>query len=113
MNVSSILASLALGVISTTAVHAQQMKVDGMGKMDTSSKSDQATHNAVGIVKSVDKTKNTVTFVHEPVKSLNWPAMTMAFQVKNKALFDNLSPGKKVSFEFVQQDKEYVVITVK
>lgn len=113
MKVTRIIASLALCAIATSAVHAQQMKMDGMSKMDTPSKSDKATHNAVGVVKAVDQAKSTVTFAHEPVKSLNWPSMTMAFQVKDKALFDKLSNGKKVDFEFVQQGKDYVVTAVK
>lgn len=113
MKVTRILTSLALGVITTTAVQAQQMKMDDKGKMGMSSKSDTSTHNTVGIVKAVDQAKGSVTFAHEPVKSLNWPSMTMGFQVKDKALFDKLSPGKKVSFEFVQQGKDYVVTAVK
>ncbi len=112
MKVKQTLVILALAVMATPVVHAQ-MKMDAAGKMDMSSKSDKATHNAVGVVKTVDQTKGSVTFAHEPVKSLNWPSMTMAFQVKDKALLDKLSPGKKVSFEFVQQGKDYVVTAVK
>ena len=78
-----------------------------------STKSDQSTHHAVGVVKTVNQAKGAVTFAHEPVKSLNWPSMTMAFLVKDKALLDKLPVGKKVDFEFVQQNKDYVVTAVK
>jgi len=37
----------------------------------------------------------------------------MAFKVKDKTLLEKLPPGKKVSFEFVQQGKEYVVTPIK
>jgi len=71
------------------------------------------THQATGVVKSVDAAKGAVMLAHDPVKSLNWPAMTMPFTVKDKALLDKLEPGKKVVFEFVQQGKNYVITSVK
>lgn len=43
--------------------------------------------------------------------SLNWPAMTMGFAVKDKALLDKLAMGKKV--EFVKEGKGYTVTGVK
>jgi Cu(I)/Ag(I) efflux system protein CusF len=70
-------------------------------------------HVATGTVKKVDATARLVTFAHEPVKSMNWPAMTMGFQVKDKMLLDKLAVGKKVDFEFVQEAKGYVVTSVK
>ena len=70
-------------------------------------------HDAIGTVKSVDPAKGTVTLAHGPVKSLNWPAMTMGFAVKDKALFDKLSVGKKVDVEIVQQGGNYVITAVK
>jgi Cu(I)/Ag(I) efflux system protein CusF len=70
-------------------------------------------HQATGVVTSVDRAKGTVMLAHDPVKSLKWPAMTMGFTVKDKALLDKLQPGKKVEFEFVQQGKDYVITGVK
>lgn len=72
-----------------------------------------ASHAATGIVKAVDPAKGTVTLAHEPVKSLNWPAMTMSFAVKDKKLFDKLAVDKTVNVEFVQQGGRYVVTAVK
>jgi Cu(I)/Ag(I) efflux system protein CusF len=70
-------------------------------------------HQATGVVKSVDLAKSSVTLAHDPVKSLKWPAMTMPFTVKDKALLDKLQPGKKIEFEFVQQGRNYVITSVK
>lgn len=92
--------------------HAQTMKMEDMGKMEKSSRP-AATHKAVGVVKKVDPGKGVVTLAHGPVKSLNLPAMTMSFVVKEKPLFDKLRADKKVEFEFVQQGKDYVITTVK
>jgi Cu(I)/Ag(I) efflux system protein CusF len=72
-----------------------------------------AAHQATGVVKSVDRAKGAVMLAHDPVKSLNWPAMTMGFQVKEKPLFDKLQPGKKIEFQFVQEGKNYVITSVK
>jgi Cu(I)/Ag(I) efflux system protein CusF len=70
-------------------------------------------HQATGVVKSVDRVQNSVTLAHDPVKSLKWPAMTMGFTVKDKALLDKLQPGKKIEFEFVQQGRNYIITSVK
>ena len=86
-----------LFAIPGTAVHAQTAPA----------------HQATGVVKSVAPASNTVMLAHDPIKSLNWPAMTMPFTVKDKALLDKLQPGKKVVFEFVQQGKDYVITAVR
>ncbi|TMH33740.1 MAG: copper-binding protein [Betaproteobacteria bacterium] len=70
-------------------------------------------HQADAVVKDVDAAKGKVTLAHEPVKSLNWPAMTMAFAVKDKALFDKLAVGNKVHVEFKKEGADYVVTGVK
>lgn len=72
-----------------------------------------AAHHAVGVVKEIDPKTGMVTFAHEPVKSLNWPAMNMGFAVKDKALLDKLAVGKKVEFDFVKEGKGYTVTSVK
>jgi Cu(I)/Ag(I) efflux system periplasmic protein CusF len=74
----------------------------------------QATvHNTSAVVKAVDPVNGKVTLAHEPVKTLNWPAMTMTFGVKDKALLDKLAVGKKVDVEFTQQGSNYIVSAVK
>lgn len=69
------------------------------------------THEALGVVKTLDYDNNRVTLVHEPVPSLNWPAMTMGFAVADDVLLDDLQVGQKVKFEFVEGEKGKFVIT--
>jgi Cu(I)/Ag(I) efflux system protein CusF len=69
-------------------------------------------HVADGVVKEVDP-KGRVTLQHGPVKSLGWPAMTMGFAVKDKALLNKLAIGNKVHVEFSKQDDQYVIGSVK
>lgn len=92
-------------------------KMDGMKSMDMGGQKAmpgaQATHKGLGVVKKLDAKAGSVTFDHEPVKSLNWPAMTMTFAVRDKMLLDKLTVGKKVEFEFVQDGKDHVVTGVK
>jgi Cu(I)/Ag(I) efflux system protein CusF len=70
-------------------------------------------HKATGVVTKVDAARNKVTIKHEPVQSLGWPAMTMAFTVKDKAVLDKLAIDKKVTFEFKEEEKDYVITSVK
>jgi Cu(I)/Ag(I) efflux system periplasmic protein CusF len=73
--------------------------------------SDKGTvHKATGVVTRVDKNK--VSIRHEPIPSLNWPSMTMAFTVKDKSLMEKMKKDQKVNFEFVQEGRDYVVTAV-
>ena len=127
MKVAALIA-LAAFVTSAPAVLAQSGGMKGMEMKDMDMKGmdmkgmdmgkkpaagAQAVHKATGVVKKVDPKAGTVTLSHNPVKSLNWPAMTMGFTVKDKALLDKLAVDKKVEFEFVQQGKDYVITSVK
>ena len=108
---------VAAVALASSAAFAQQ-KMDVMKSMDMAKKPAAAAsvatvHLATGTVKKVDPKSGVVTLAHEPVKSMNWPAMTMGFQVQDKMLFDKLAIGKKVDFEFVQGAKGYFVTAVK
>lgn len=54
------------------------------------------TYQATAMVKAVDLAKGRVTLAHDAIKTLNWPAMTMAFSVKDSSLLDKLIVGKQV-----------------
>lgn len=110
--------SLIFALTSSSLVFAQSGDMKGMDMkgMDNNkqSQSDKAmTHTATAVVKSVDPANGKVTLAHGPVKSLNWPAMTMGFAVKDKALLDKLAVGKKVKVEFTQEGNDYIVTSVK
>lgn len=107
--------SLALVTALSASAFAQQKMDDmkGMNMPATPASATQTTHSATGVVKSIDAQAGVVTFAHEAVPSMNWPAMTMSFQVKDKMLLDKLAVGKKVDFQFVPGTKGYVVTAVK
>ena len=90
------------------------MKGDMQGMdMKSEKKAKSQTHKGSGTVSKVDSAKSTVTIAHGPVSTMNWPAMTMTFKAKDKALLEKVKPGQKVDFEFVQQGKDYIVTAVK
>ncbi|MGH8790460.1 MAG: copper-binding protein [Cupriavidus necator] len=117
MKKTSLIAFTLASMLPATAVLAQQ-KMDQMKGLDMSKKSSASSpmaisHKAIGVVKATDAKAGTVTLAHEPIESLNWPAMTMGFLVRDKMLLDKLALGKKIEFEFVQESKGYVVTAVK
>jgi Cu(I)/Ag(I) efflux system protein CusF len=100
-------------VLGSGLVWAEEMKDHAMKDMPMDAKPAVQTHHAVGTVKSADPDKGIVTISHGAVKSLNWPAMTMTFGVKDKALLKPLAVGKKVEVDFVEQGPDYTIVKVK
>ena len=106
---------IATLVLPATVSLAQQ-KMDDMKGMDMDKKPaapTQSTHKAVGTVTKVDANAGIVTIDHEPVKTMNWRAMTMGFKVTDKSLLNKVAEGKKVEVEFKQVGKDYVITSVK
>jgi Cu(I)/Ag(I) efflux system protein CusF len=89
------------------------MKSMDMKGMEMNKKGVATTHHGVGVIKAIDTASGVVTLDHGPIKSLNWPAMTMGFKVKDKTLLDNAKPGSKVDFTLVQVGKDYVITSIK
>jgi Cu/Ag efflux protein CusF len=98
--VAALLAFAAAG-----AVHAQGMK--GMESKEAKGE----VHRATGVVTRVDKEK--VVIKHDPVASLNWPVMTMAFVARDPKVLEKMKPGAKVDFGFTKSGKDYVITDVK
>jgi Cu(I)/Ag(I) efflux system protein CusF len=109
-NTAIIAAVLAAATPALAQTNAMQDM--GMGQQ-SAQEAHTAVHQATGVVKSVDAGKGKVTIAHGPVKTLNWPAMTMTFSVKDKGLLDKLSVGKRVQVEFEKQGNAYIITSVK
>lgn len=115
----SLLVAATLAIAASAAcaqsgeMKGMEMKGDMKGMDMSKGSMAKGTHKATGVVKKADAKAGTVTLDHEPVKSMNWPAMSMTFQVKDKALMDKFSQGKKVEVEFEQRGKEHVITSAK
>ena len=97
-----------------TGASAQSSDMKGMDMKGMAvDKTVATTHKGIGVVKNIDATDGIVTLAHEPIKSLNWPAMTMGFKVNDKKLIDKLTQGSKVEFTLVQSGKDYVITSIK
>lgn len=109
--------SIVAGVCICTSSFAQTGNMSGM---DTKAVSAQKAAGATSTTARTDATVNEVdvahgkvTLSHGPIANFGWPAMTMGFAVKNKALFDKLAIGKKVQVELKKEGSDYVVTSVK
>jgi len=108
--------TLAVALSMPAAGALAQAGMAGMKGMDMDAKpaaGAAATHKASATVTKVDRGAGTVTLAHGPIPSLKWPAMTMAFKVRDRQLFDKLVVGKKVDVELVQDGKDYAVTAVR
>lgn len=66
-----------------------------------------------GTVKKVDATAKKVTIIHEELKNLDMPAMTMVFRVKDDAILAKLKEGANIEFIAERADGKLVVAQVK
>lgn len=89
------------------------MKGMDMKGMTSDNKAAGEVHKGTGVVTNVDRASGKVTLKHDPIKSLGWPGMTMAFAVKDKALLDKVAKDKKVEFELMPQGRQYVITSIK
>ena len=63
-------------------------------------------------VRKVDKEAAKITLRHGEIRNLEMPAMTMVFQVKDKAMLDRVKAGDKVRFEADKVDGGYVITRI-
>ncbi|SMC29391.1 membrane fusion protein, Cu(I)/Ag(I) efflux system [Andreprevotia lacus DSM 23236] len=64
-------------------------------------------HQGIGVVKGVSGQQ--VTLAHAPIPSLNWPAMTMAFEVASPELAQGVKAGDKVRFTLIERNGEQLI----
>ena len=65
-----------------------------------------------GEVRKIDLEAGKVTLKHADIKSLDMPAMTMVFAVKDKAMLDKLKTGDKVRFKAVNDGGKFTVTDI-
>lgn len=53
-----------------------------------------------GIVRAVDGARGAITLAHDALPAMNWPAMTMSFQVRDRSLLRGRKTGERVTFSF-------------
>ena len=68
------------------------------------------TYSTMGVVDTVSD--GIVRIDHQPVAELNWPAMTMSYEVPRAAMTANLQPGAQVRFSFRREGFGYVLTDI-
>ena len=63
-------------------------------------------------VRKVDRDAGKITLKHGEIKNLDMPAMSMVFQVKDKALLDKVKAGDKISFTADKVNGAYTVMSI-
>lgn len=72
---------------------------------------DAQTHVAQGTINRVDAESGRVNISHEAVESAAWPAMTMDFQLADRAMAVQLRQGQRVKFHFSTEGGGQAVIS--
>lgn len=62
-----------------------------------------------GEIRAIDKKTNAVIIRHAAIRALRMPAMTMAFQVKDPRLLDQVKAGDKVRFHAERSGGDFTV----
>ncbi|MEJ6788117.1 copper-binding protein [Brevundimonas sp. BR2-1] len=70
-----------------------------MDAMATSATGERSA-TAQGVISAIDAEGGKITIEHEPIASLEWPAMTMGFAA-SPALIDQAKVGDRVEFDLV------------
>lgn len=96
---SSVIALAAAACSPPTTAPAPAAE-DKMGDMNMTAPA-QATGpiRSTGVVTQVDAAAGTVTFNHEAIPAVNWPAMTMQFHAENPSILQGIAVGDHVTFE--------------
>jgi Cu(I)/Ag(I) efflux system protein CusF len=92
-----VFALVAAGIVSVAAAQTPASTADPMAEAE---------------VRKVDKEAGKITLKHGPIPKLDMPAMTMVFQVKDKAMLDQVKAGDKVRFEADRIGGQFTVVKI-
>jgi len=95
---------------ATTAAPAADAKMGDMPMTGTAQASGPI--RSTGVVTQVDANAGTVTFNHEAIPAVNWPAMTMQFHAENPSILHGVAVGDHVTFELKSATETGIVTMV-
>jgi len=100
---SAVLALMANGAVAQQAAdHSAHHPADASKAADMTD----------GEVRKIDKEAKKITLRHSEIKSLEMPAMTMVFQVKDPAMLDKVQTGAKVRFRAEKVGGAYTITAI-
>lgn len=86
------------GTAAATAGIAQAQTAEGHDHHSAAPSAKPAAQMSEGEVRKIDLQGRKITLQHGPLKNLDMPAMTMAFQVSDAAMLTKVKVGDKVRF---------------
>lgn len=107
--------SLALVLAAATAAAvALQARAGGDhgAHKPTAQAAAAATDMTDGEVRKVDKDAAKLTVKHADIKSLDMPAMTMVFNIVDKAVLDKVKAGDKVKFKAINDAGKFTITDI-
>lgn len=101
-------------LLGTTSVFAASHAGAPMAKdvVKTDMTTPVAADMSDGEVRKIDKETKKITLRHGVIKSMDMPAMTMVFSVKDAAMLDNLKVGDKIKFKAEQAGSAFTVTEI-
>lgn len=111
MNMLLKIGLVTLAVSMTACGTAETSKDKETAVAAAPSESVGQTHSGTGTVESVSGRQ--VTISHGPIKSLEWPAMTMPFTAKDAASVQGIKAGDRVAFTLTKSGEESVLTSIK
>ena len=70
-------------------------------------------HTGSGRITVIDAKTGELEMQHEPIPSLDWPSMTMEFEVKDPSILKGLKKGQQVEFDLVKEDGGFPVVAIR
>lgn len=64
-------------------------------------------------VRKIEKEAGRVSLKHAEIKSLDMPAMTMTFRVRDKGMLDGLAVGDRVRVQVAREGGQFVVTALR
>ena len=108
-----LLAALGLSLVLPALADNMNEMPHMQGKMPAgSAEPTERTAHGIGVVKDVDPKNGMITLDHQPIKELNWPAMTMRFKVAKAELLKGIAVGQHVNFTLQGNDMSPVVTAI-
>lgn len=106
---------ITAALVLLVLVGAPSVFAADMGNMSNMAQSDatEKIAHGIGVVKDIDAKQRTIILAHQPIKELNWSAMTMAFKVSDEKLLKGVKVGDQVSFDLKGSGMAPVVTAIR
>ncbi len=107
------LSALMTSIALSTPVWAQQKADEHSGHHAASTPTVTSDEMTDAEVRKVDLDGSKITLKHGDIKNLEMPAMTMVFNVRDKAMLGQVKAGDKVQFKAVNEAGKFTVTDLK